>query len=237
MTSIFDLYPHFLTIVGELTIIFLLAVLVCGFILLLLTIFAIRTGKLLFPKFMRAGLIFLEGMMRGLFKLFGIEDMEFLRIMVTLQNTLNRKAFMATPIPNRAVFVPQCLRAAACPAHLHEEGLKCRSCGLCEVGVAKQRLEGLGYKFFIVPGSSFIKRMVKRYRPKAIIGIGCLIEIKEGTEMAGQLNLISMGVVTSRDGCVETAVNWDKVYEIALLGIEDEKIPEELREFTSEKTS
>ena len=231
MTSIFDIYPHFINLIGELTILFILGALICGFILLFLTIYAIRTGNLLFPKFMRAGLIFLDGMMRGLFKLFGVEDQEFLRIMVTLQNTLNRKAFMTTPVSDRAIFIPQCLRAGACPANLHEEGLKCRSCGLCQIGVAKPLLEGLGYKFFIVPGSSFIKRMVKRYRPKGIIGIGCLIEIKEGTEMAGQLNLISMGIVTTRDGCVETSVNWDEVYRVAILGIDPGVIPAELQPY------
>lgn len=231
MAWYFDLYPQIMILIGQLTILFLLGILISGFILLILSIHAIRTGNLIFPKFMRAGLIFLEGMMRGLFKLFGIEDREFLRIMVTLQNTLNRKAFMAIPVSERAVFLPQCLRAGACPAHLHEEGLKCRSCGLCGVGVAKKRLEGLGYKFFIVPGSSFIKRMIKRYRPKAIIGVGCLMEIKEGTEMAGQLNLVSMGIVTTKDGCVETAVNWDEVYEVALLGIDPALIPEEMKQY------
>ena len=32
-------------------------------------------------------------------------------------------------------------------------------------GEAMDVLEGLGYRVFIVPGSSFIKRMVKKYRP------------------------------------------------------------------------
>ncbi|MFH0968220.1 MAG: DUF116 domain-containing protein, partial [Methanobacteriota archaeon] len=231
MTPVLDWYSHILIIIGEITIIFFLVLLLCGVILFIMTVYSIRTGNLIFPGFMRAGLIFLEGMMRGLFKLFGVEDQEFLRIMVMLQNTLNRKAFMAIPVKDRAVFIPQCLRARACPAHLHEEGLKCRSCGLCEVGVAKKVLEELGYTFFIVPGSSFIKRMVKRYRPKAIIGIGCLMEVKEGTEMAGQMNLISMGIVTSRDGCVETAVNWEDVYEVALLGIDPATIPEDLKQY------
>jgi uncharacterized protein len=234
VTPVLDLHSHNLIIIGEITILFIFAVFICGIILLILSIHAIRTGNLIFPRFMRAGLIFLEGMMRGLFKLFGIEDKEFLRIMVMLQNTLNRKAFTAVPVRDRAVFLPQCLRAAACPAHLHEEGLKCRSCGLCGVGGNKKILEELGYKFFIVPGSSFIKRMVKRYRPKAIIGIGCLMEVKEGTEMAGQMNLISMGIVTSRDGCVETAVNWEEVYEVALLGIDPSLIPEEMRQYLPE---
>jgi hypothetical protein len=228
------MYNNILMLIGEITILFVFAILVCGIILLILSIYSIRTGDLIFPRFMRAGLIFLEGLMRGLFKFFGIQDQEFLRIMVMLQNSLNRNAFKAVPVNERAIFLPQCLRAKACPAHLHEEGLKCRSCGLCEVGVAKKMFEELGYKFFIVPGSSFIKRMVKRYRPKAIIGIGCLMEVKEGTEMASQINLIPMGIVTSRDGCVETAVNWEEVYEVALLGLDPVAIPEELKQYQAE---
>ena len=87
----------------------------------------------------------------------------------------------------------------------------------------------MGYKVFIVPGSSFIKRMVKKYRPKAIIGVGCLLEVKEGLEMVDKIGLIPMGVVTTREGCVETDVNWDDVMEVALLGIDKSKIPEEAR--------
>ena len=40
-----------------------------------------------------------------------------------------------------------------------------------------------------LPGSSFIKRMVKKYRPQAIIGVGCLSEVKEGIDMADKLGL------------------------------------------------
>ena len=38
-----------------------------------------------------------------------------------------------------------------------------------------------------------------------------------------------MGIVTSRDGCVETAVNWEEVYEISLLGIHQDKIPDDMK--------
>ena len=55
---------------------------------------------------MRAGLLFLDGIMRGMFRIFGFEDNDFLKILVTLQNTLNRKAFMAVPVEERAVFMP-----------------------------------------------------------------------------------------------------------------------------------
>ena len=86
----------------------------------------------------------------------------------------------------------------------------------------------MGYRVFSVPGSSFIKRMVKKYRPKAIIGVGCLAEVKEGLEMSDKLGLVSMGVVTLKDGCVETLVNWEDVLEIALLGVDPSRIPYDL---------
>ena len=226
-------YSSLITLVGEITLLVIFTILLCGFILLILTAYAIKTGNILFPRFMRAGLLFLEGMMRGLFRLFGFEDHDFLWIVVTLQNTLNRKAFKTVPISERAVFIPQCLRSNACPAHLHDEGLKCRSCGLCKVGEARRLLEGLGYHVFIVPGSSFIKRMIKRYKPKGLIGVGCLLEVKEGLDMSSQIDIIAMGVVNTSDGCVETEADWEQIYRIALLGVNPSDIPEELKKYTT----
>jgi hypothetical protein len=37
-----------------------------------------------------------------------------------------------------------------------------------------------------------------------------------------------MGVVTLKDGCVETLVNWEDVLEIAMLGIDQSRIPPDL---------
>ncbi|NLV26354.1 MAG: DUF116 domain-containing protein [Methanomicrobiales archaeon] len=226
--SLLNPYMPVITLVGELTVLIILSIVISGFILLILAAYAIKSGNLLFPRFMRAGLLFLEGLMRALFRLFGFEDSDFLKIIVTLQNTLNRKAFMAVPISERAVFIPHCLRSNACPAHLHDEGLKCRECGLCRVGEGKRLLEILGYRVFIIPGSSFIKRMIKRYHPRAIIGIGCLMEVKEGVEMSTQVDIIAMGIVNLSDGCVETTADWDQVFRIAVLGIDPKDVPDEM---------
>ncbi|HNL87190.1 MAG TPA: DUF116 domain-containing protein, partial [Methanoregulaceae archaeon] len=127
-----------------------------------------------------------------------------------------------------AIFLPQCLRSAKCPAHLTPEGLKCKCCGLCMIGYWLPLLEKMGYRVFSVPGSSFIKRMVRKYRPKAIIGVGCMGEVKEGLEMSDKLGLISMGVVTLKEGCVETYLDWEMLLEIAKLGVDPGTIPPDL---------
>lgn len=228
----FTPYDHLMYLVGEITVYIILAALIISFVLVVISLYSIRRKTLYFPKLIKAGLVFLEGMMKAMFRLLGLEDREMLAFFIKLHNTMNAAEFGRIPVTERAIFMPQCLRSSQCPAHLTPEGLKCRSCGQCSVGEARVLLELLGYRVFIVPGSSFIKRMVKKYRPRAILGIGCLAEVKEGIDMADKLGLVVMGVVTLKEGCVETVVNWEDVYEVAILGISPESIPKDLHAFT-----
>jgi len=215
-------------IIGEVTVFVIVAALIISFILVVISLYSIRNKRLYFPQLIKSGLVFLEGTMKAMFRLIGLEDREMLSFFIKIHNTMNEPEFMRIPVAERAVFMPQCLRSSQCPAHLTPEGLKCRNCGQCTVGEARLLLERLGYRIFIVPGSSFIKRMVKKYRPKAIIGVGCLAEVKEGIDMADKMGLVVMGIVTLKEGCVETIVNWADLYEVAVLGIDPSLIPEDL---------
>ena len=226
----FDLGPwhSVVYIIGEATVIFILAALLISFVLVVISLYSIKKGRLYFPRLIKAGIVFLEGFMKGFFRLLGLEDKEMLTFLIKIHNTMNASAFSRVPLSERAVFFPQCLRNAKCPAHLTPEGLKCVNCGQCTVGEARISLEKMGYRVFIIPGSSFIKRMVKKYHPKAIIGVGCLTEVKEGIDMADKIGLVAMGVVTLKEGCVETLVNWQDVYEVAILGLDPASVPDDL---------
>ena len=215
-------------LVGELTIAIILGALIIAFILVIISLYSIKQKRLYFPRLIKSGLVFLEGLMRGMFRFFGLEDRELYTFLIKLINSMNSVEFAKIPVSERAIFMPQCLRSSKCPAHLTPEGLKCRNCGQCEVGEARLLLERMGYKVFIVPGSSFIKRIVKKYRPKAIVGVGCLSEVKEGIDMADKMGLVVMGIVTLKEGCVETIANWPEIYEVAVLGIDPASVPENL---------
>ena len=224
----FASWNHLMYLIGEITVLVIVGALLISFILVVISIYSIRKKKLYFPKLIKAGLVFLEGMMKAMFRLLGLEDREMLAFLIKLQNTMNAVEFGHIPVTARAIFLPQCLRSSQCPAHLTPEGLKCKNCGQCSVGNARVLLEKMGYKIFIVPGSSFIKRMVKKYHPQAILGVGCLAEVKEGIDMADKIGLVVMGVVTLKEGCVETIVNWADVYEVAMLGVDPALVPDEL---------
>jgi hypothetical protein len=219
-------------IIGELTIIVILGALITAFVLVIISLYSIKQKRLYFPQLIKSGLYFLEGIMKGMFRFFGLEDRELYTFSIKLMNSMNATEFARIPVEDRAIFIPQCLRSSKCPAHLTPEGLKCKNCGQCDVGEGRLLLERMGYKVFIVPGSSFIKRMAKKYRPKAIIGVGCLSEVKEGIDMADKMGLIVMGVVTLKEGCVETIANWPELYEIAVLGIDPASVPDDLHTLT-----
>jgi hypothetical protein len=216
-------------VIGEITIIVLAGLFLLAVILVTISLYSIRRGRMVFPGFLKAGFTAVEGLSKAIFRLFGLEDREMQSFFIQIHNSLSLKVFEAVPVTDRAVFLHQCLRSATCPANLTPEGLRCINCGQCTAGSALKTLEALGYRLFIVPGSSFIKRMVKKYHPRAIIGIGCLSEVKEGIDMADKIGLVAIGVVTLREGCVETAVNWEDVFNVALLGIDPKTIPDEIR--------
>lgn len=230
MIAELPLWHQVVLVVGQITILLVLAIILTAILLVTLSLYTIKTGKLLFPGFLKAGMVMLEGVVKSLYRLLGIEDREILALFISLHNTLNKKAFEKIPVSKRAIFLPQCLRSARCPAHLTPEGLKCRACGSCSIGGVLISLEEMGYRIFIVPGSSFIKRMVKQYHPQAIIGVGCLSEVKEGLEMVDKVGLVGMGVVTTKEGCVETSVNWEDVIEVAILGVPPDEVPPSIKE-------
>jgi len=213
------LWNQTMILIGELAVLVVLFLLGMALFLLAVALISIRNGRLYFPRIMKSWFFLLEGLVKGICRFFGLDDRDLISFSIRLQNSMNKKAFEAVPVEKRAVFLPQCLRSARCPASLTPEGIACRGCGLCTTSEAIAELRRVGYRVFIVPGSSFIKRMVKKYRPGGIIGVGCTLEVKEGLALTDQLGIPGMGVVTLKDGCVETLVNWNEVLEVASLGL------------------
>ncbi len=218
---------NLMILLGEVTLFVILFLFGIAILMVVLIGTSIRSGKVIFPALLRPFLFLMEGFVKGLCAFVGIEPGELLKFLIRLDNRMNTSAFSAIPVSERAVFLPQCLRSAQCPAHLTPEGLACVGCRRCDLGTAIPKMEDLGYRVFIIPGSTFIKRMVQKYRPKAIVGVGCLMEVKEGLEMCNRIGLVGMGVVTVKDGCVETIVNWHDICEVITIGVDSSSIPDD----------
>lgn len=209
-------------LIGKVVVFGALALLVLAIMGSLLIGYSFKTERFIFPNFMLFSITVLETLVKALFRLVGVDDAIVDDVGIALKNKISMKKFRDTPINKRLIFLPQCLRAADCPSKLSPEGMKCIDCGHCDVGPAVKSAEDMGYKVFIVPGSSFIKRLVRKHKPGAILGVGCITEIKAGLEMCEKLNLFGVGLVLDKAGCVSTVLNWDNFYEFIEF---DEPIP------------
>lgn len=208
-------------IIGKAVVLIALVLLTLAIIGSLLIAYSFKTERFIFPNFMLFSITVLETLVKALFRLVGVDDAIVDDVGIALKNKISLRKFRNTPVNKRLIFLPQCLRATDCPSKLTPEGMKCIDCGHCEVGHAVKTAESMGYKVFIVPGSSFIKRLVRKHKPGAILGVGCITEIKAGLEMCEKLNLFGVGLVLDKAGCVSTVLNWDNFYEF----IENDRTP------------
>ncbi len=200
-------------IIGQAVVYAVVILLIIAVLGSLLIAYSFKTEKFIFPNFMLFSITVLENLVKALFRLVRMDDSIVDEVGIDLKNKISLKKFKDTPRNKRIIFFPQCLRAKDCPSKLGPEGMKCVNCGSCEIGKAKKNTEDLGYKVFIVPGSSFVIRLVQKHKPLAILGIGCMAEVKAGLEMCEKLNLYGIGLILDRAGCVSTVLNWDEFYD------------------------
>lgn len=208
----FEIQPLF-TIIGQAVVYLVIFLFIITVTVALLIAYSFKTERFIFPNFMLFAITLLENMVKALFRLAKMDDSIVDDVGISLKNKISLRKFRDTPINKRMIFLPQCLRANTCPSKLGSEGMQCTNCG-CDIGKAKKSAEEMGYMVFIVPGSSFIKRLVRKHKPDAILGVGCMTEVKAGFEMCERLNLYGVGLVLEKAGCVSTVLDWDKFYEI-----------------------
>ena len=83
----------------------------------------------------------------------------------------------------------------------------------------KKKGENLGYEVFIIPGSTFLKKIIEKNKFKAVLGVACYQDLNLG--MMKLSNFSCQGVPLSRDGCINTKVDSRAVME--KMGIKLEK--------------
>ncbi|MBR4987568.1 MAG: DUF116 domain-containing protein [Methanocorpusculum sp.] len=228
--AIFDapVWNSIVFLLGELVIIILILWIILSFLIGFLIALSIKKKKMYLPHLLRPVLTLMEGTVRLVCLMFGVDSTQLMEFLIKIDNQMNYSAFAKVPVEKRAVFIPLCLRSAKCPARLSPDvGISCISCGKCPLGDAIPVLKDAGYMTFIIPGSTFIKRLVKKYRPQAMIGVGCLMEVKEGLELGRKISMTTIGVVTTTDGCVETTMDYDMLMKAASIGLATElRMPE-----------
>ena len=79
-------WNNLIYLIGEITVIVILGAVLTAFILVIISLYSIKKGRLYFPTLIRSGLVFFEGLMKAFFRLFGLEEREMLSFLIKLHN-------------------------------------------------------------------------------------------------------------------------------------------------------
>jgi hypothetical protein len=145
----------------------------------------------------------------------GGNDMMIDVVGTEIRNILFKNTFSMVPYNQRIIIIPQCLRSMDCPAKFNSvEGAKCVECGKCKIKEISKKAKELGYiGTYIAPGGGFVKRIIKKTKPGAMIGIGCPYEVNLGLLEVSSKGIPCQGVTLLTNGCVTTDVDLNTVFE------------------------
>lgn len=211
----------FYEIIGKISI--AVIVLACALIVmtLILGYVLVKKNRFFFPKVLLFTVDTFYLQLKRVAQFFGMGVNIVDQIGIEVRNHLNSKRFMKIKGKDRILVVPQCLRHIKCPARLDSSvGVACKDCGLCVIKELKAEADRLGYGFYVVPGGSFVERIVKRIRPKAALGVACYKDLNIGMHELSRAECLVVGVPLVKDGCIETNVNTKQLIDMMKLGIE-----------------
>ena len=208
---IFD-FNLFYTFLGQLIVILAILIIILFIIALVFGRMFLKRGIVIFPKFILFIIDTLYSPFKSIARILKLDDDLIDNMSIQIRDDINKKKFKEIPAEKTLIFLPHCLRHRNCPATLQKDGVNCTCCGLCSIGVIKKKAEPKGYKIYIVPGSSFVKKIVMENKFKAVIGVACHEDLNQMMMLLS--DFCPQGVLLEKTGCYETTVNVSEVLKI-----------------------
>jgi hypothetical protein len=167
---------------------------------------------------------FLEHSVRkfGVDKLLGIQLEDAISIVedlvdLQIKNLVHEEDYKKAKV--KILFVPHCCRKYMdwrCKAEFDPDlsSFFCNHCSPdCFANHATELAEASGYKVFILPGGSCMKKIFELIKCDAVSGIACPEEIKLGISVAESQGLAVRGIPLTKNGCANTQFNLESLKE------------------------
>ena len=194
---------------GQLVVFLAILIVILFIVVLILGYLIARKNKIKFPRFLLYIVDLLYSPFKTIAHFLKLDDHLIDNIAIKVRDDINKERFKEIPAEKTLIFLPHCLRHKDCPAPLQKEGLNCSECGLCSIGAIKKKSKPLGYKLYIVPGSSFVKKIVMENKFEAVLGVACHEDLNQMMMLLS--DFCPQGVLLEKTGCFETKVNVKKV--------------------------
>ncbi|MEA1944122.1 MAG: DUF116 domain-containing protein [Euryarchaeota archaeon] len=173
-------------------------------------VYSFKKHEILFPNFVLFMLYLFYSPAKWICRVFYVKEELVDEILIELRNAMMLERFKHVK-ERRAVILPQCMRHPECKARCDPIiGYECKRCGRCDIGRIVEAADKYHFKVFVVPGDSFVTKILQTYRPHACLGVACHAELTESMQAVSKIVPVQ-GVCLLRDGCYDTRVDVDEV--------------------------
>lgn len=143
-------------------------------------------------------------------------------VTVLVNNEVWKSTVASIPFERRVLLIPQCLRSSrTCQAEMDEFGLLCEQCKECSIGDFQAEAEELGYVVLVAEGTTVVTRLIESGKVDAVIGISCLSVLEKTFPHMASGAVPGIAIPLINDGCTDTTVDADWVFETIRLKSED----------------
>ncbi len=141
---------------------------------------------------------------------------------VLLSNEVWRDQLAGIPFGRRLLLLPQCLRDAdACRGAIDSVGLLCGACGNCVIQDLQAEAQRLGYVVLVAEGSPAVMSLLESGQVEAVIGVSCLAVLERVFPYMQAAAVPGLAVPLLCDGCRDTAIDLDWLWEALHLTSDD----------------
>ena len=177
---------------------------------LLLGAYCFKRHRVIFPNFILFMLYLFYSPAKWICRAFYIKEELVDEILIEIRNAMMLEKFKRVR-DGRIILLPQCMRGPECATRCDPIiGYECKRCGRCDIGRIAKAAEKYNFKVFVVPGGSFVRKILKSYKPHACLGVACYNELAEAMQEISKIVPVQ-GVPLLRDGCYDTKVDVDEV--------------------------
>ena len=142
----------------------------------------------------------------------GAECRRFATVLVN--NAAWSETVAGIPCTRRLLLLPQCLRdEERCEAEIDEFGLVCAHCGRCPIHDLQTEAERLGYVVLVAEGTAVVTSLIDSGKIDAIVGVSCLSVLERVFPFMEAGAIPGTAVPLLQDGCANTSVELDWVWD------------------------
>ena len=135
-------------------------------------------------------------------------------IAILISNEAWRETVASVPFDQRLLLLPKCLRCEAeCAGSIDALGLVCADCGKCPIHGLKTEAERLGYTVLVAEGAAVVMALIRDRQIEAVLGVSCLAALESIYPLMESAAVPGIAIPLLRDGCSETAVDVDWVWD------------------------